>query len=206
MRDTVKWVIGLLGLSALIAGAIWFYYYEKKKKETNTTTPAINYAGEKQIISDNNMTLTPEFDTENTYDMVDNVKPANQKDEQWAPIGLMSQNSSLSQANAENAQWSSASLLPNADLQCNRDGMISDGPTFEELKAYTPDLMKASQASQYFMDPPSVNRFKGSDILRPLPIIGSSAGSRENLVWSVSSTQQSDLAQLNAGQQSLFCQ
>jgi hypothetical protein len=127
-------------------------------------------------------------------------------DDQWAPKEMMSQNDALAQANAENAQWFSANLLPNAELSCANDGMVTDGPTYEELAIFTPRLIEASIASRYFMDPPVVRKpCAGSDVLRPRPLISASAGSRENLVWGISSVQQSDLALQNAGSQSVFC-
>lgn len=126
-------------------------------------------------------------------------------DGEWAPVDTMSSNEALSMANPDNAQWFSGNLLPNAELQCNQDGMITDGPTYEELAIFTPKLMEASVASRYFMDPPTVKRNCGGDILRPLPLITASAGSRENLVWGISSIQQSDMALYNAGQEKVFC-
>ena len=144
--------------------------------------------------------------TETDYSSVAGLGRQATPDDQWAPKDMMTQNEALSQANAENAQWFSGNLLPNADLQCSQDGMVTDGPTYEELAIFTPRLMEASIASRYFMDPPVVNKpCGGSDILRPRPLISSSAGSRENLVWGISSIQQSDLALQNAAAQSVFC-
>lgn len=125
-------------------------------------------------------------------------------DDQWAPVSTMSANEALSLANPDNAQWFSQNLLPNAELNCSRDGMITDGPTFEELAIYTPRLLEAAAASRFFMEPPQLRSRSGSD-LRPTPMISASAGSRESIPWGISSIQQSDVALDNAARIRAFC-
>lgn len=125
-------------------------------------------------------------------------------DDQWAPVTTMSSNEALSLANPDNAQWFSQNLLPNAELNCSKDGMITDGPTFEELAIYTPRLLEAAAASRFFMEPPQLRSRSGSD-LRPTPMISASAGSRESIPWGISSVQQSDVALDNAARIRAFC-
>lgn len=137
------------------------------------------------------------------YSFTGNMRQAS-PDDQWAPINTMSSNDALSLANPDNAQWFSQNLLPNAELSCSNDGMVTDGPTFEELAIYTPRLLEAAAASRFFMEPPQLKSRSGSDI-RATPIISASAGSRDNIPWGISSIQQSDVALDNAARIRAFC-
>jgi len=126
-------------------------------------------------------------------------------DDQWAPVDMMSSNDALSLANPDNAQWFSQNLLPNAELSCSNDGMVTEGPSFEELAIFTPRLLEASVASRFFQEPPQLrSRCGGSDI-RPTPLIPASAGSRESIPWAISSLQMSDVALDNAARIRAFC-
>jgi hypothetical protein len=224
---------GIVGVVALIVWAI--IEAMKKSKPTPTTgstmamssgpyshTSPTNYSVLPSYAQSDDLTpqLATEKDGNSLFDM--NGRPATgaqpieadyssgsglrqaAPDEQWAPIDAMSSNDALSLANPDHAKWFSQALLPNADLSCANDGMLTPGPTFEELSIYTPNSLEATVASRWFQEPPSLRRNRGSDI-RPFPMITSSAGSRENLTWSVSSTQQSDLALDNAARTRAFC-
>lgn len=182
-----------------------------------------NYAVESSPVSPSSLTpdLRTESDGNSLYDMNGRSPTGAQPieadyssgmfrrqdapDDQWAPVDMMSSNDALSLANPDNAQWFSQNLLPNAELSCSNDGMVTEGPSFEELAIFTPRLLEASVASRFFQEPPQLrSRCGGSDI-RPTPLIPASAGSRESIPWAISSLQMSDVALDNAARIRAFC-
>lgn len=226
-QSTFKYV-AIIGGAALIIGGIAYLAIElaKKKKSTNLTpTTSMAMSGNRSPVSTPRLAdRTPDLATEaganQLYDVNGTLSTGPQPveidyessfsarqaapDEQWAGINVMSSNDALSMANPDNAQWFSQNLLPNAELSCGNDGMVTDDPTFEELSIFTPRLLEAAQASRFFQEPPQLRRGTGSDP-RPIPVIAASAGSRDNLTWGISSVQQSDVALDNAGRMRVFC-
>jgi hypothetical protein len=220
--------IAAIGGAVLLIGGVAFLAYEiaKKKKATDSQpTSSMALSGEKARsnmprLADRTPDLATEAGGNQLYDVNGTATTGPQPveidyessfsarqpapDEQWAGINVMSSNDALSMANPDNAQWFSQNLLPNAELSCGNDGMITDGPTFEELSIFTPRLLEAAQASRFFQEPPQLRGRNGSDI-RPVPIPSASAGSRDNLTWGISSIQQSDIALDNAGRMRAFC-
>ena len=125
-----------------------------------------------------------------------------QYNEDYAPLYSMRSNEYLSQANPELAAWDSTHLLPNAALSRCEDGMITDGPGYDQLAIFNGNnLFDASIASRYFTENTPKSIVSTGD-LRALPPI---ADSGLVMPWNQSSCNVNDVL---AGQQhygSAFC-
>jgi len=181
------------------------YSVQPSYANTADRTPGLATSKDGASLHDmNGLGATGPQPIEADYSSTANLRQA-APDDQWAPVDTMSSNDALSLANPDNAQWFSQNLLPNAELSCANDGMVTDGPTFEELAIFTPNLLEASVASRFFQEPPQLRPRCGGFDIRPTPMVSASAGSRESLTWGISSIQQSDVALDNAARTRLFC-
>jgi len=105
-----------------------------------------------------------------------NYQEYDDSDAPGAPLYTQRANEYLSQANPELANWDSTHLLPNASLSNCEDGMITDGPSFNQLNVFSGNkLFEASQAERYFLEIQPRNITSVGPELRPLPPIGSSS-------------------------------
>lgn len=105
-----------------------------------------------------------------------NFQEYDEADAEGAPLYTMRSNEYLSQANPELSTWDSTHLLPNASLSNCEDGMITDGPSFNQLNVFSGNkLFEASQAERYFLEIQPRTLTSVGPELRPLPPIGSSS-------------------------------
>lgn len=111
-------------------------------------------------------------------------------DTSYAPVGTVSANELLGQANCKNAYWDSSQFLPKASCagpfgSISGDGQFSQlGPSFQELSVYTPNLLASTIASQHMMEPLQTRRGMSLDPRPTPPIV---TGNRVSIPWGQSS-------------------
>lgn len=178
-NNTVPLIVG--GLAAVL---IVYLIYEstRNKPVSMLATNQKHFAAVGQGSASKPLAMVSSPDGQQGYDsMYYGPQPVDlayeeydQNDMSNAPLNTYRSNEYLSQANPELAAWDSSHLLPNATLSNCEDGMITDGPSFNQLSVFSGNkLFEASQAERYFLEQQPVKLI--SLDIRPLPAIASSS-------------------------------